>query len=279
MSRRTCASLRSSSARSARSTRATGSAAGEDGATWRPVSAASPASPSTRAILVAVASEGCRSRAMSLEIVEWSTPDRAASCRCDIRRSLSCHLSQRPKGSASNRISVRLPRHAIRSHQGHGACDSRLAAHIAAGHQHTRGHDPGRPRSPWEANDPGSDRPRRGRLRGRRGWSTSRRSRRLRRGILATPSESSGEEAGAEDAIVSRGTTWRPDLDLADGQADGDGFARTIATTSSIGMASPSASSSAARSAPNRSAAVPAGSGRWSTSTGASMTPFSRTRR
>ena len=85
MTWRTCASLSDSSARSAYSTRAVGF--------WTPPpirprycgpSSFSPSSRSPRASFVAVPSDGMRSPRTSREIVEWSTPDCWASCRCDI---------------------------------------------------------------------------------------------------------------------------------------------------------------------------------------------------
>ena len=57
----------------------------------------------------------------------------------------------------------------------------------------------------------------------------------------------------------------------------GAGAARTSAITRSSGVVAPTASSSRARSSPSRWIARSTGSGRWSTLTGASITPFSRT--
>ena len=91
---RTCGSLRSSSARSAYSTRAVGFVLP---AATRPrycgVSASSRSSRRPRASLVAVPRDGIRSPRISREIVEWSTPDCWASCRCDIFLALSCARS------------------------------------------------------------------------------------------------------------------------------------------------------------------------------------------
>ena len=87
---RTCGSVRRSSARRAYSTRAVGFI--EPAATsprYCGVSASSRSSRSPRASLVAVPSDGIRSPRISREIVEWSTPDCWASCRCDIFLALS----------------------------------------------------------------------------------------------------------------------------------------------------------------------------------------------
>src|SRR5690242_1030768 len=87
---RTCGSDSSSSARSAYSTRAVGLTAP---AATRPrycaVSASSRSSRRPRASLVAVPRDGMRSPRIRREIVEWSTPDCWASCRCDIFLALS----------------------------------------------------------------------------------------------------------------------------------------------------------------------------------------------
>src|SRR4029079_14508387 len=117
MTWRTWASLRASSARSEYSTRAVGF--------WTPPpirprycgpSSFSPSSRRPRASLVAVPSEGMRSPRTRREMVEWSTPDCWASCRCDIFLALSCARSHSLKARPLVRV---MPGSSISPESGH----------------------------------------------------------------------------------------------------------------------------------------------------------------
>src|SRR6185295_7689691 len=109
MTWRTWASLRASSARSEYSTRAVGFC------TPPPIrprycgpSSFSPSSRRPRASFVAVPSDGMRSPRTRREIVEWSTPDCWASCRCDIFLALSCARSHSLKARPLVRVMPRI---------------------------------------------------------------------------------------------------------------------------------------------------------------------------